>query len=276
MSEWILGLVPFWLFGLSLVLACILASELGRGARRRLVSPAEAGMKSDAQAYVVGAVFGLLAFLISLTFTIAINRFDERRGWVAQEANAISTTYLRASLLDEPMRSKLQFTLREYAHSRISPEGIWNDDMAAKVAHSHALQGQLWDQTRAAVYPVRQTELASYFVEAMNNTLDIGTRRELAGQAHIPARIFNSLLVYLLVASVVLGFVTGSGSAQTRVVSALMFVLFAMAIMMIVDLDSAQAGAIKVPQKALTDLAATLDKVKLQPDLSPQPNSPAD
>ena len=61
MSEWILGLVPFWLFGLSLVLACVLASEFGRGVRRRLVSPAEAGMKSDAQAYVVGAVFGLLA-----------------------------------------------------------------------------------------------------------------------------------------------------------------------------------------------------------------------
>ena len=148
--------------------------------------------------------------------------------------------------------------------------------MTARVAHSHVLQGQLWDQTRAAVYPVRQTELASYFVEAMNNTLDIATRRELAGQAHIPARIFNSLLVYLLVASVVLGFVTGSGSAQTRVVSALMFVLFAMAIMMIVDLDSAQAGAIKVPQKALTDLAAALDKVKLQRDSSQQPNSPAD
>ena len=94
MSEWILGLVPFWLFGLSLVLACILASEFGRGVRRRLISPAEAGTKSDAQAYVVGAVFGLLAFLISLTFTIAINRFDERRGWGAQEANAISTTVL--------------------------------------------------------------------------------------------------------------------------------------------------------------------------------------
>ena len=71
-------------------------------------------------------------------------------------------------------------------------------------------------------------------------------------------------------------FVTGSGSAQTRVVSALMFVLFAMAIMMIVDLDSAQAWAIKVPQKALTDLAAALDKVKLQPDSSQQADSPAD
>jgi len=46
--------------------------------------------------------------------------------------------------------------------------------------------------------------------------------------------------------------------------------------MMIVDLDSAQAGAIKVPQKALTDLAAALDKVKLQPDSSQQADSPAD
>src|SRR5437762_6391114 len=186
MSEYILSVFPFWLFGLLLVLACIVASELGRLVQRRLASRTGAEFKSDAQGYVVGAVFGLLAFLISLTFSIAINRYDERRGWVAEEANAINTTFLRASLLDEPFRSQLQSTLRDYAHTRISPAGIWDERMAVKLVYSHQLQGRLWDETRAAVYPVRQTELASYFVEAMNQMLDIGTRRELAGRTHIP------------------------------------------------------------------------------------------
>ncbi|GAA3908270.1 hypothetical protein GCM10022276_28280 [Sphingomonas limnosediminicola] len=265
MSELILKVIPFWLFGLLLVSACVIASELGRVVRRKLPSRPDADFPSDIQGYVVGAVFGLLALLMALTFSIAINRYDERRGWVAQEANAINTTFLRASLLDEPFRTQIQSTLRMYAHSRISPDGIWDERMNARLAQSHQIQDRLWNEAHAALYPIRTTELASYFVVSLNETLDIGTRRELAGRTHIPARIFNSLLLYLLGASFILGFVTGSGSIQARLTFAVLFILFAIAIMMIVDLDSAQAGAIRVPQTAMKDLVTALDKVKLEP-----------
>ena len=41
---------------------------------------------------VVGSLLGLLAFIIAITVSIAISRFEERRQTALQEANAISTT----------------------------------------------------------------------------------------------------------------------------------------------------------------------------------------
>jgi hypothetical protein len=273
MINHILGVIPLWLFGLLLAALCTLVCELGRLVRRRLGSRSPATAEPGGQGYVVGAIFGLLAFLISFTFSIAVDRFDARRDWMAQETNAIQTTFLRAYFFDEPVRSQLQSTIRQYAHSRIAPEDIWDLRIEPQLAYSHRLQDQLWLETRIAVYPVRETDLASYFLATMNEMLDVGTRRELAGMANIPGRILNSLLIYLLVSCFVLGFVATSEAALMRTPSALMFLLFAIAIVMILDLDNPRAGAIKVSQTVLTNLVAALDRVELPPPTRPgQPN----
>lgn len=265
MFDAILESVPLWLIGLLLVVACIGAARLGRYLRRRgeQGSAAEEQEKSDAESYIIGAIFGLLAFIIGLTFSIAVDRFDTRRGWVAEEATAINTAFLRAGLFDEPHRSQLQLTIRDYARTRIAPNGVWDEHMEAQVKRSHQLKRQLWDQTQAAVYPVRETELASYFVDAMNETLNVGTRRELAGVAHIPTRILASLLLYLLVASTVLGYLLGDSAGRYRHATTLLFALFAISIIVILDLDSPRSGSIEVSQQGLEDLVANLDRLKL-------------
>ena len=266
MLEPILKLFPLWLIGLILIAACLFASEAGRFVHRRNVRrnpKAQRKEKSDSEGYIIGAIFGLLAFVIGLTFSIAVDRFDDRRAWVAQEATAINTAFLRASLFDEPYCSRLQLTLREYARTRIAPNGRWDDKMDRQVKRSHELRQTLWDETHAAVYPVRTTELGSSLLEAIGDTLTVGTRRELSGQAHIPNRIFNALLLYLLVASAVLGYLMGDETGRMRTATALLFALFAAAIILILDLDSPRAGSIQVSQQSLEALLANLDRVDL-------------
>jgi hypothetical protein len=265
MSDPIFLTIPLWLSGPLLVIACVSMSELGRVARRRMLDGKDAAVGSESQNYIVGAVFGLLAFLISFTFSIAISRFDDRRAWVAEEANAIHTTFLRADMLDDPLRSELQSTLREYAHSRIAPDGLEDVRIRPQLKRSHDLQSRLWAETRVALYADRRTELASYFLESMNQMLDIGTRRELAGQGHIPIRILDALLIYLLVASLTLGFVARGSAAAVRIASTLLFTLFVISFVIILDLDRPRVGSIKVPQDALIELAATLDRTPAQP-----------
>lgn len=273
MFDSILESVPLWLIGLLLIAACILAARLGGYLRRRgdQGSAEQEPEKSDAEAYIIGAIFGLLAFIIGLTFSIAVDRFDTRRGWVAEEATAINTVFLRAGLFDEPHRSQLQSTIRAYAHTRVAPDEVLDQRIEGQVARSHQLKRQLWDETRAAVYPIRETDQASYFVEAMNEALNIGTRRELAGTAHIPTRILVSLLLYLLVASGVLGYLLGESASRYRHTMALLFALFAISIIVILDLDRPRTGSIKVSQQALEDLVAELDRVTL-PAAPPRPS----
>jgi hypothetical protein len=56
----------------------------------------------------------------------------------------------------------------------------------------------------------------------------------------------------------------------------LLFALFAMAIILILDLDRPRAGSIEVPQTALVNLVAALDKVPLHAPPPAHPNQPAD
>src|SRR6185295_15379553 len=46
---------------------------------------------------IQGAVLGLLGLLLGFTLAMAVQRYDTRRRLVVQEANAIGTTFLRAS-----------------------------------------------------------------------------------------------------------------------------------------------------------------------------------
>ena len=63
---------------------------------------------------VEGAVFALIGLLLAITISGALQRFDERRQLVIQEANAVSTAYDRLGLLEE-VAHNLQMKLRERA-----------------------------------------------------------------------------------------------------------------------------------------------------------------
>ena len=51
---------------------------------------------------MVGSLFALLAFMLAFTFGMATSRFDARRQLVVEEANAVTTAFLRADLLPTP------------------------------------------------------------------------------------------------------------------------------------------------------------------------------
>ena len=68
---------------------------------------------------VEAAVFALIGLLIAFAISGALQRFDERRQLVIQEANAISTTYDRLGLFDRDVARDLQTKLKEYVSARI-------------------------------------------------------------------------------------------------------------------------------------------------------------
>jgi hypothetical protein len=272
MIENVLQIMPLWLAGIFLVLLCLLGYEAGRFIHMRFSGdPAIERPRSDAENYIIGAIFGLFAFIVGFTFSIASDRFDSRRGWVAEEATAITTMFLRAEFLDEPFRTDLRKTLREYAHTRVAPDGNWNEQMERQVELSHRLRERLWAVARDGAYPYRDSDLGGYIIEGMNDLLSVGTRRELAGTAHIPNRIFNALLLYMVVASAVLGYLSGPQANRARIAAGLLFSMMALSIVLILDLDRPRGGEIKVPQTALENLVAALDKQKLEPVAAPRP-----
>src|SRR5438876_915340 len=54
------------------------------------------------------ASLALLGLLLAFTFSLALNRYEQRRQALVAEATAISDFYTSATLLKEPHRARLQ------------------------------------------------------------------------------------------------------------------------------------------------------------------------
>src|SRR5690349_4303716 len=68
---------------------------------------------------VEGAVFALIGLLLAFTISGALQRFDERRQLVIQEANAASTAHDRLALFEGDVARDLQNKLKSYVQARI-------------------------------------------------------------------------------------------------------------------------------------------------------------
>ena len=120
--------VPLWAVFFGTLASILLLVELGHriGRWRRARSQGE---KEAPVGGMVTAELGLLAFLLAIAFSLAANRFEDRRAVLLDEANAIGTCYLRAAMLPEPHRTEVRRMLREYVDVRLAgARGHWVQD----------------------------------------------------------------------------------------------------------------------------------------------------
>ena len=67
---------------------------------------------------IEGALFALIGLLLAFTISGGLQRFDERRQQIVQEATAISTAYDRLDSFEGEARD-LQSKLKDYTKARI-------------------------------------------------------------------------------------------------------------------------------------------------------------
>ena len=113
---------------------------------------------------IESAVFALIGLLVAFTVSGALQRFDERRQLVIQEANAISTAYDRLALLEGDTARNLQRTLRDYARARIElyrmplEFSVWDGTEVwsrAQYEKIRALKDSVWHETVTACATAR-------------------------------------------------------------------------------------------------------------------------
>jgi len=139
---------------------------------------------------VQGAVLGLLALLLGFTFSMAVARYEIRRDLVLQEANAIGTTYLRASLLPEAHAKAAEDLLRRYTDVRLSFYSAGSDStkIAAAENETAKLQRELWAQTVAAGKEA-PSAITATFINALNETIDLDATRLHALRSRVPGAV---------------------------------------------------------------------------------------
>ena len=251
----VLDAFPIWtIFPLTLVVG-LLAVEAGRRIARLWRRHAKDRTEAPAPP-IVAATLGLLAFLQAFTFGIAASRFEERKQNVLADANAINTSYLRASMLPEPMATDARKLLREYLEVRLA--GSRQDQFQQSRDRSEELQRQLWSQAVAAVQKERSPVTMS-FTQSLNDVISAHEKRVIAAvHNRVPGAIWFGLYLLFVIAMAVMGYYEGASGTMRSLAVFGMVIAFSAVLSLIADLDRPGQGLLQVNQQSMLDVQRSM------------------
>lgn len=251
----LLDFLPLWSILPLTVAVALLSVELGYrlATYRQLHSQEE---KESPVSGMVGATLGLLAFMLAFTFGLAGSRFEDRRQVLLSEANAIGTTYLRAAMLPEPMRTETQNLLREYVDARL--EAIQPGKLDQALKRSEELHKRLWLQAIAATEKDR-SDITGLFVSSLNEVIDLHAKRVMAGlRSRVPGVIWIVLFVLAILAMVIMGYHSGLAHSRRSIAVIALVIGFSSVLYLIADLDRPGQGSLQVSQQSMIDLRQSM------------------
>jgi hypothetical protein len=255
-SNGVLDAIPLWGVFIAILLVVLLSVECGYriGKYRRDRREWE---KEPPVGTMVGATLGLLALILAFTFGLAAARFDTRRQVLLNEANAIGTTYLRASMLPE-RRDEVRTLLRKYVDTRI--EAARSNKTAEGIFQSENIQNQLWAQATAVAEKNPNSIVVGLFVQSLNQVIDLHAERVQAGlRSRIPGAIWIGLFAVAALSLAVMGYHAGMVGTRRSLAILAVAVTFSVVIELIADLDRPQEGVLRVSQQALLDLQKSMN-----------------
>ena len=236
-------------------LLCLWASaRLGVFLRGR-TSPIEDGER-DEYGTLLGATLTLLGLLIGFSFAMAISRYDQRKNYEEEEANAIGTEYTRADLLPEPTRRKVQGQLVEYLDLRIKRYDLHAvQDTSELAVRTAQIQGDMWSEVKNAA-AVNPNAIMATVVVGMNDVLNRQGYTQAARLNRIPTPAWELMASIALLCNFLIGF----GAKKGERLNLLFIVPLAVSVsfLLIADIDSPQGGLIRVQPQNLQSLADSL------------------
>jgi len=232
-----------------------LTTWLGANVLPRLV-PLDEGSRNEF-GVIQAATLTLLGLIIGFTFSMATTRYDQRKNYEEEEANAIGTAYLRAELLPAPASARLRPLLRAYLAQRIQFYTLTDAEQLRTVDTETArLQGELWaaarDGARADSSPV-----AALAVASINDVLNAQGYTQAAWWNRIPVQAWMLLAAIAICSCVLVGYGARSARADAFMMPVLPLVV-AVAFLLIADIESPRSGTISITARNLGALAQSL------------------
>ena len=229
-----------------------LAAIAGLWLRRRHAWPE--GEKREDFDLIVTATLTLLGLIIGFSFSMAIERYDQRKNLEEEEANAIGTEYLRADFLAPPDAANTRKVLVAYLNERIV---FYKADKASQAApinqRTNELQTALWTAVRgpAAANP---TALTGLVASGMNDVINSAGYTQAAMLNRIPVAAWVLMTAIALCCNALLGYGARTSKWGPRL-ALVMPLIVAISFLLIADIDTPRRGLIRVSPINLISLA---------------------
>jgi hypothetical protein len=221
----------------------------------------------EGSSFVMASALTLLALLIGFTFNMAQSNYELRRDLVTHEANAISTAHLRQQLLDTPQRRELNTLMAEYVRVRMGFSRAHGDREAMDTVgvQTNLIQARIWEATDRALETPAGQRISVPLLTATNDMFDDAERRYAAFDARIPTRILRSLLAYAVGSALLVGLTLAATGSRHFISTSGLFVLIALALSLIIDMDNSAAGLITTSQAPMERVSKMIATVLQQP-----------
>lgn len=243
------GDVPLGVIGVALFALLFAALEVGFRFSRKRRSEAE----RDGGDFLASATMGLLALLLGFTFSLALQRHEERRSLVIAEANAIGTSWLRIQAIDPGDRDRIAEPFRAYVHTRLawslsSDEG---EASALLYARTTAQQQRVWNAVIAALANGEAIVDNKLILDPLNQAFDLAAMREELRQSHLPPSMMVMLIVFMIFSTALVGWRLGEVGRRLLVPTGLTLLLLTLSVVVTLDLDHGRTGSITVAQRPM-------------------------
>jgi hypothetical protein len=206
---------------------------------------------------VMTATLTLLGLLIGFSFSMAISRYDQRKIYEEDEANAIGTEYLRTDLLPPATAETVRALLITYLDQRILFYETGDGSQLQKIdAETARLQTNLWSAVQASAVKA-PTPVMALAVSGMNDVLNSQGYTQAAWWNRIPKGAWVLMAAISILSNALIGY----GMHRKGTKSALLLILpliFSISFFLISDIDSPRGGIIRVHPQNLASLAQSL------------------
>jgi hypothetical protein len=199
----------------------------------------------------------LLALIIGFTFSMAIDRHDQREIFEEGEANAIGTEFLRADLLPSKTAAATKDLLIQYVDQRIlfysrqSPEKI--REIRSK---TNELQTALWNEILPTIR-TQPTPTNALVASGMSDVLNAQGYVQAAWWNRIPLAAWALMAAIAVCANLLVGF--GARNFEKNIALFMIFpFIISVSFFLIADIDSPRGGVIRIEARNLVALKNNL------------------
>lgn len=206
---------------------------------------------------ILGATLTLLGLIIGFSFSMATNRYDQRKNLEEAEANAIGTEYVRADLLPPADAAKVRALLKSYVDQRVLFYTTRDAQSLRQIdARTAQLQSELWSAILAPA-AAQPTPIVGLAVAGMNDVLNSQGYTQAAWWNRIPVAAWGLMGAIAIFSNLLLGFGARNPKAE-RGLHLVLPLVVSVAFFLIADIDSPRRGVILVNPQNLVSLAESL------------------
>ncbi|MFL9868078.1 hypothetical protein PQR67_28210 [Paraburkholderia fungorum] len=206
---------------------------------------------------IQAATLTLLALIIGFTFSMAVGRYDQRKNYEEEEANAIGTEFVRADLLPPADAATVRGLLKIYLDERVlfytTRDG---GDLVRVNAETSRLQNAMWSAVKNAA-AAQPTPVIALAVAGMNDVLNTQGYTQAAWWNRIPYAAWALMLLIGVCANVLVGY----GARGLKAGAGLLLIvpmIVSLSFMLVADIDSPRGGVIRVKPLNLHALADSI------------------